>query len=330
MPLLAKVSWHEPSTRKCSLQHMLCRQPRAQGSWMNMETLVFTSLWVECSTARICRNPSVSPVLLVLTIWTCSLKYQIRGQKVPKSVSVNGICGSIAGTHWQTGDCWWPLPCLKDGSAHLYHHLLCWLPLLTRTKQWATASQGSSADGPWARHCWLFPSDLICISHPLIPELATTFSSLLWTAAVTWGTLHGWWKLRPSWSPAAQRSLKPTCDKEAELVLKGNLINEQDRTWLKVFLSYFSSHFPSEEMSLLDLNPAAHSESQRHMFSVASPSSSVGFLHPCSFVQHVTNLIQGLLLLERPANSRTNGSLTSDLVNPQGTREKGKHGEHLC
>lgn len=105
---------------------------------------------------------------------------------------------------------------------------------------------------------------------------------------------------------AAQRSLKPICDKEAELILKGNLINEQDSTWLKVFLSYFSSHFPSKEMSLLDLNPAAHSESQGHMFNAASPNSSVGFLHPCSFVQHVTNLIHGLLLLERPAYSRTN------------------------
>lgn len=300
---------------------------------MNMETLVFTSLRVKCSTARSCRNPDVSTVLLVLTTWTCSLKYQIRGQKVPKSVLVNRICGSIAGTHCQTGDCWWPLPCLEDGSAHLYHHLLCWLPLLTRTKQWARASQGSSADAPWARHCWLSPSDMICISHHLTPELATTPLILAVDSSCDLRNSprmvepEAW--LKSCCIRAAQRSLKPTCDKEAELILKGNLINKQDSTWLKVFLSYFSSHFPSKEMSLLDLNPAAHSKSQGHMFNAASPNSSVWFLHPCSFVQHVTNLIHGLLLLERSAYSRTNWSLTCDLVNPQGTREKGKHGEHL-
>lgn len=63
-----------------------------------METRVFTSLGVKCSTAEGCRNPSVSPAPLVLTIWTRSLKYQIRGRKVPKSLLVNRICGSIAGT----------------------------------------------------------------------------------------------------------------------------------------------------------------------------------------------------------------------------------------
>lgn len=115
--------------------------------------------------------------------------------------------------------------------------------------------------------------------------------------AVDRGTLCGWWKLRlgSRWVRAAQISLKPPDDKEAELVLKGSLINEQDNALLRVLLSYFSSHFPSKEMSLLDPSLAARSESQRHRFSAASPNFSGGFPHPCSFTQHVTNLVRGLL-----------------------------------
>lgn len=57
-----------------------------------------------------------------------------------------------------------------------------------------------------------------------------------------------------------QKKLKPSDGREAELGLKGSLIKEQHRTSLKVLLSYFSSHFPSTEMILLEPNPAAHSE----------------------------------------------------------------------
>lgn len=49
IPLLAEVSWCQPSTGNCNLQQMLCRQPK--GSWTNMETPVFTSLWVKRAAA---------------------------------------------------------------------------------------------------------------------------------------------------------------------------------------------------------------------------------------------------------------------------------------
>lgn len=80
-------------------------------------------------------------------------------------------------------------------------------------------------------------------------------------------------------------------------------------------------------MSLLDPNPAAYSESQKHMVKAALRNSFVGFPHPSFLTQPVANLVQGLLFLERPVKSQINWSLTSTLLNPQGTREKGKHGE---
>lgn len=63
------------------------------------------------------------------------------------------------------------------------------------------------------------------------------------------------------------------------------------------------------------------------MVRAALTNSFVGFPHPSFLTQPGTNLLQGLLLLERPVKSWTNWSLTSALPNPQGTREKGKHGE---
>lgn len=67
------------------------------------------------------------------------------------------------------------------------------------------------------------------------------------------------------------------------------------RTMLCWGFYWATSHFPSKEMSLLDPSLAARSESQRHRFSAASPNFSGGFPHPCSFTQHVTNLVRGLL-----------------------------------
>lgn len=123
----------------------------------------------------------------------------------------------------------------------------------------------------------------------------------------------------------SQKKLKPSDGREAELGLKKDLSKEQHRTSLRVLLSYFSSHLPSIEMSLLDPNPAAHSESQRHM---PYPINLWDFPTPASS-HSLANLLQGLLLLERPVKSWTNWSLTSALLNPQGTREKGKHGQYL-
>lgn len=91
---------------------------------------------------------------------------------------------------------------------------------------------------------------------------------------MTWWALWGQWKLRGG-SPGvrvSQKKLKPSDGREAELGLKKGLSKEQHRTSLRVLLSYFSSHLPSTEMSLLDPNPAAHSESQRHMVRAASPN----------------------------------------------------------